>query len=361
MILDMTSYVPSLRWRQGEYQGLTTLTSAAKSKITPLITVPPIEFDFDEWQPKKTPHEFLFPFPVRLQKKWGSRPFWLDVNSTLRDAKMDDGTNSYDYLLAGVREQGGHAVPIVSFDMEVPILLRLKEHVRIDQQGIGLRVLLTDLMKPDFNRTVEAVLKKLNIERGDVDLHLDLEAPNYEPVPDFATALIVSIRRITELNAYRNFVLLGTSFPESMADLEKGESSVPRLHWKLYKTLIASMTTSVRRPNFGDYTIVHPSFVALDMRKVKPAGKIVYSTSEAFKVHKGGSFRDNREQMHDHCEAVVKRDYYLGETYSYGDKYIKDCASKTDGPSNLSQWKKVGINHHMTLVLDDLANLFGAT
>ena len=358
MILQEDAYVPSLRWRQGEYQGLVTLAAAAKSRVTPLITIPPIEFDFDAWVPKKTPHEHLFPFPGRLKAKWGTRPFWLDVSDGLRDVKMDDGQSAYDYVFGGVRGNGGYAVPVVSFDMDEGLLLRIKSHIALDQHGLGLRVLLTDLMKPTLGDTVEAFCKKLGVERDEIDLIIDLEAPNYDPVESFAIALGASIVSIPKLDAYRNFVLVGTAFPESMGDIEKGETSIPRLHWQFYKELLNNLPDHVRRPVYGDYTIVHPSFVALDMRLIKPAGKIVYTTSDNYVVHKGGSFRDNREQMHDHCEAIVARGYYRGAAYSFGDKYIKDCAAKTEGPSNLSQWKKVGINHHMTVVLDDLATLF---
>lgn len=117
----------------------------------------------------------------------------------------------------------------------------------------------------------------------------------------------------------------------------------------------------MRRPLYGDHTVVHPDFTAVDMRKVKAAGKIIYTTPETWATRKGGAFRDNPAQMYDHCERVVAEPAFAfrGASFSYGDKYIADCAVKAESPSNLSRWKDVAINHHITTVVDDLATLFG--
>jgi hypothetical protein len=121
--------------------------------------------------------------------------------------------------------------------------------------------------------------------------------------------------------------------------------------------LISKMPIGVRRPNFGDYTIVHPEFTPVDMRKIKSAGKLVYTTRGAWEVRKGGAFRDNPGQMHDHCESIISSGKFSGAHYSSGDDYIAKCAARTSGPSSQTRWKFVAINHHITHVLDDLATL----
>ena len=128
-----------------------------------------------------------------------------------------------------------------------------------------------------------------------------------------------------------------------------------------YKTLITALPEGMRRPNYGDHTVVHPEFTAIDMRKAKAAGKIIYTTPDTWATRKGGAFRDDPDQMHNHCAQIVSDPAFAfrGPNFSYGDKYISDCAAKLESPSNLSRWKDVAINHHITLVADDLATLFG--
>lgn len=66
---------------------------------------------------------------------------------------------------------------------------------------------------------------------------------------------------------------------------------------------------------FSYYTFMHPEFTLVDMRKIKSAGKIVYTTPSNWAVRKGGAFRDNPAQMHDHCADLVSRPIYKGAGY----------------------------------------------
>jgi Beta protein len=168
------------------------------------------------------------------------------------------------------------------------------------------------------------------------------------------------MRRFGDLHAFRNFVVIGTAIPETFRDVAKGADQLPRHDWLFYQVLLGGIPAGMRQPNFGDYTIVHPEFAPVDMRKIKSAGKLVYTTPTAWEVRKGGAFRDNPAQMHDHCAAIVASGKFSGAGFSSGDDYIAKCATRTARPSSLSFWKFVTINHHITHVLDDLAKFDAA-
>jgi G:T-mismatch repair DNA endonuclease (very short patch repair protein) len=145
-----------------------------------------------------------------------------------------------------------------------------------------------------------------------------------------------------------------------MKDVVKPGGLVDRHDWKFYCALLKALPKGVRRPNYGDYTIVHPAFVVpMDMRKIKPAGKVVYTAKERWMIRKGAAFRDDRKQMHGHCDFIVKSGEFRGVEFSYGDDFIHKCALKKEGPSTLTRWKTVGINHHIMHVLEDLSKLPG--
>src|SRR5208283_850440 len=111
--------------------------------------------------------------------------------------------------------------------------------------------------------------------------------------------------------------------------------------WLFYRALVETLPERMRRPNFGDYTIVHPEFSPVDMRTIKPAGKVVYTTTDSWEVRKGGAFRDNPQQMHAHCASIVACGKFKGPSYSCGDDYIAKCAVGKEGPSNQTRWKDV--------------------
>jgi hypothetical protein len=220
---------------------------------------------------------------------------------------------------------------------------------------------LEDIMRSDFSSRTDTLLKHLGVSPKDTDLIVDLYTPAYEPYNAFATALVAALQNIDHLDSYRSFVVIGTAFPDSMAEVSPPGGDIKRHDWKFYEELLKTLPKDMRRPNFGDYTTVHPTFVAIDMRKIKPAGKIIYTNKDHWHIRKGGAFRDNPDQMHGHCEHIVKYVNFRGAAFSDGDNYIEHCAKKAAGygPSSQTRWKEVAISHHTMHVLEDLAKLDG--
>lgn len=357
MILSSGVYVPSLRWRQGEYQALFTLDAAVKDRIAPFITIPEPEFDFEEWAPKKTVHEHIHPFSARYRAKWGNRPAWIAVHEAIAGACMDDGRDVLSYIFDEIRHFEAIAIPAIPVAADAAIVSAVAGIVKSDNQGVAVSLKLEDLMAADPRARVQALADVLGVPFSDLDLIVDLGAPNFEPYAAFASAFITVLGKLGDLYGFRNLVLIGTAFPQTLKDIAKGADEIPRHDWLFYQTLLAALPAATRRPNFGDYAIVHPDFAPLDMRKFKPAGKLIYTTSSSWSVFKGGAFRDNPAQMHDHCAALLSSGAFRNSGFSKGDDYIAKCAARLVGPSNQSRWKNVAINHHITQAVDDLAKL----
>lgn len=360
MILTSDMYVPALRWRQGEYQALFRLSSDAKDRIAPLLTIPEIEFDFEEWRPKKSVQEHVNPFPIRYMKKWGKRPAWIGVHKSIVLTAMDDGRDIFTFVFEELRKADANAVPAIPLGADAATVAAVAAVVAQDSLGVGVQVRLEDLMKSNPKADVEAFVSRLGAVLSDADLIVDLGAPNFDPYVAFSGALIAALGKLGDLNRFRNLVIVGTAIPESFKAIGKGSDEIPRHDWLFYRALLSKLPIGWRIPNFGDYTIVHPEFTPVDMRKIRSAGKLVYTTSDKWWVEKGGSFRDNPGQMHGHCAKLVGQKIYRGSTYSHGDDYIAKCAVMKAGPSNQTRWKNVAINHHITHVLDDLSMLSGA-
>jgi Beta protein len=360
MILTSDMYVPALRWRQGEYQALFRLAVTAKDRIVPYVTIPEVEFDFELWQDKKTVQEHVHPFAARFNAKWGQRPAWISVHPSISGKPMGDGRDIFTYVFEALRTFQANVIPAVPLDATAPMIMSVASIVRQDEKGVAIAVRLEDLMKKDAFSRVVAMFRSLGVNEGEVDFVIDLGQPNFEPYGIFSNALIAALRRLGDLNRFRNFVLLGTAIPESFKNVAKGTDRLPRHDWLFYQALLNWLPSGMRRPNFGDYTIVHPKFTPMDARKIKPAGKLVYTTSTAWETRKGGAFRDNPGQMHDHCTSILASGKFSGSHFSSGDDYIAKCAAKVANPSNQPWWKFVTINHHMTHVLNDLSMFGGA-
>ena len=361
MILTKDMYVPAVRWRQGEYQALAKLNPAAKNRVVPYITIPEVEFDFELWQPKKTVQEHVHPFAARFNAKWGKRPAWVGVHSSISDKPMGDGRDIFTYVFEALRVQHANAVPAVPLNTSLATVESVRAIIALDGLGGAISIRLEDLMKSDALARIEGLASSIDLSFDDIDLVIDLGAPNYEPYSAFAGALITAMLNLGDLRAFRNFVIIGTAIPGTFKDVAKGADQLLRHDWLFYQALLRKMPAGMRKPNYGDYTIVHPEFTPVDMRKIKAAGKLVYTTPTVWEVRKGGAFRDNPGQMHDHCASIVASGRFNGAAFSNGDDYIAECAAKTKGPSNQPWWKFVTINHHITHVLYDLSTSHAAS
>lgn len=359
MKLGPKAYVPSLRWRQGEYQALSRLSDPAKDRVVPFITIPEVEFDFELWVPKKTVHEHVHPFAQRYYKKWGMRPAWIDAHLEIQNEAMDDGKLPITYVFNALRVVGSSAVPVLSLDSTSATRAAVAGIVAIDGRGLGVRLRIEHLMKPGCKSSVDALMTDAGVSPNQVDLVVDLGAPNFEPYEDFSDALLTALALLGNISQFRSYVVVGSAFPQPLG-IDKPGGDIPRHDWKFYKALIEKISKGDRVPHYGDYTIVNPEFKPMDMRRVKSSGKLVYAESESWCVRKGGAFRDNPAQMHDHCKWVLDAKKFRGSKFSDGDAFIEKVAYKTAKPSNQPFWKQVAISHHIMQVLEDLSKHAGA-
>jgi len=92
MKFDHRHYVPCLRWKQGEYQALLRLAETVKRRLTPLIEIPELGWDFESGEETKTIDEHLKSFSARVRKKWQQRECFVDLNHIASSARMVDSS-----------------------------------------------------------------------------------------------------------------------------------------------------------------------------------------------------------------------------------------------------------------------------
>lgn len=363
MILTDEHYVPSLRWRMSEHQALMRLKPLVKDQITPLICLPDIEFDFEYRRPNKTVHEYILPFPEKFLNKWCNRPAWVTLSEKIATDRLDDGTHCFDYIFDTLRPHGARAIPAIPLTTDAETFAAASRAIAQDRQGVGIILRLEDLMSLGIMDRLDELTASMGLTLSETDLFIDLRAPNFKPYTAFAKALIAALTAMGDMSLFRNLVLISTAIPRTFSDIANGTDQILRHDWLFYNTLRASLPSGMRHPVYGDYTIVHLDFVALDMRMIRPTGKMIYTMAEAWGTRKGSAFRGNEVQMHGHCQAIIGNPSFAfqGPDYSYGDNFIDKCAKHEVGASNLTRWKEVGINHHITMVVNDLATLSAAS
>jgi hypothetical protein len=359
MKISSEKYVPVLKWRQGEYQALFTLKAEVKDKVVPLLVIPPREYDFEEERMKKTVHEHVETFPKRLYTKWSNRLALVDLHDSLEDELMDDGRPVIEFVLNEAVDLGCNVRPVVGLSKSGPYISCIRSFLIARKTGVVLRLKLDELLKPSVDADLAALMSSLGVSSWEeVDLVVDLGEPaNFEPYGLFAKIVAGAVNKMSGCSACRSLIFVATSL--KLRDIKKPGAIQKRHEWGLFPSLRAEMAKTIYAPCFGDYSIESPSFLSLDMRKMKPAGKIVYTIDDSWFVPKGGAFRGNEAQMIDHCKAIISSGKYSTSSFSKGDERIDETANKLNNCGNLTTWKWVGVNHHITFVVRQLSSLYG--
>ena len=362
MSIGLQQYVPCLRWKQGEYQALFRLSPDIKSVLVPLIEVSEIGFDFEKQIDNKTVDDHLSALAKRVKDKWGTQTCFVDMHLIETSQRMATGEHPFTAVFDDLRQRGALAIPVVRLEQDSACHDAIESIVAQDERGLCLRINIIDAAKSNLALDLEKLLQGYHQNVEDYDFILDLGAPNFDPIEGFGEVLNTIIDKLSHREEWRSFAIIGTAFPSSMSEVKRGPSIKPRSEWKLYKFLVNKLRSSgIRIPSFGDYGINHPDVLRVDMRIVKPSATVRYTIDDNWLIVKGSNVRDNGfGQYRQLCQDVISSKHYCGSTYSRGDKYIYDCAQGTVSTGNLPTWRWVGTNHHLTKVVQDVANLFGS-
>lgn len=364
---DYLQYVPCLRWKQGEYQAVSRLSAQTRRNITPLIEVPAIGYDFESRTQAKTLDNHLAPFAKRVQEKWGRQCCFVDLHLINSTERMAEGLHPVRFIFDTLRQRHCSVVPVTGIDRDEAYQQQVKAMLSTSESRVCIRLSLEQAARKSIGRHLNSLLLLLEVKAENCDLILDLGAPaNFIPLDGFCRLVHAVVKDLPLLSQWRTFTFLGTSFPESMGKVNTGEEVVPRYEWQLYKLLItACHGEGLRMPTFGDYAVSHPSVTQLDMRRIRPAAKIRYTTEDGWYVVKGRNVREDRfgkfEQYRGLSRKIISSEYYCGPSFSWGDDYILKCAQGAGGPGNLTMWVEVDVNHHLEKVARDIASFSGSS
>jgi hypothetical protein len=354
-------YVPVLKGKEGEYGALEALPGDIRNRLMPLIEVPDVPYDYASEGSAKSLDQHISGIADRLRKCWHDRPLFLDLPWSEDEERLGDGRVALEAVLADCAARGVKAVPVVSRKKSAGYLSAAGDYSASVHNGVCIRLLVADFEEDvDLETEIDRLLGGLGgADISSVDLVLDLE----DLGPDTGRALLVArslFSMIPTKEKWRRIVLVAASFPEDLSDVDAAAiTTLPRREWDLWKTL-QKRQGLLPRPNliFGDYGIAHPVTKELDPRTMRMSASIRYTTPKNWLVLKGRNVRQyGFDQYFELCKILVKRPEYCESAFSWGDRYISDCAEGMTGPGNATTWRKVGTNHHLTLVAREIANL----
>lgn len=367
--MDINNYIPIIKSKRGELKALGLLKESVKNEITPLIDIHRIEKDFDENppKPKRSMDEHIERRAKSIIKLWGSnRPLFIDFFDIPLDELTNEGKIPIEILMGTLRNSRMLAIPTTGLDRNDNYNNAIKRIIEEDERGLCLRIQNDDMVSPIKTGDIIAnLLTVIGTSYNKVHLLLDFRSC---PLPDLSKNTELArrfIKGMPSINKYQSLIIAGSSIPGSIAEIVDKNSTVllKRTEWELWLAL-KRMKGIKRIPKYADYGVVHPDGPPeIDFRKMRKNvnAKIRYTLNKAYLIARGEKLDDNYKQYHDLARQIANNVNFFSSSFSWGDKYIADCASKIVGHGNLETWIRVDTNHHITFVVNQLANLSGTS
>ena len=132
-------------------------------------------------------------------------------------------------------------------------------------------------------------------------------------------------REVYSLGAWRSVTLTGSAFPSGLPpESVNNFIEVERKAWKIWNNIKLEYPI-----NFGDYTIQSvdlQDFSGIDGSRI--AYKLRYATKDSWLIAKGRG--GNKQDYKTLASMLARSSDFCGETFSWGDKKIFDCANGID-------------------------------
>jgi len=338
-------YVPILRWKEGELSALEKLYPPERKAITPLI---------ETFGSKKQATEYKDPkiLAKDLYERWQNGRVFVDISPTISLAPRSSHVHPVTDFFNVTSQLNMNAIPVIRLRCGSMYRAAVKDAVNRDKLGLCIRLARNDFADGSLVDELGTLVTYMGIERDSVDLVLDLAifSPSDHDISDF----LLSLPNLLE---WRTITVASGAFPKNLQEVEKGPRSLPRLEWQAWKNQVR--TNLPRIPTYGDYATLHPFLTFPE--KPRPSCSIKYTIENDWLIVRGWPLMNGHksDQYHGEAKLLIEHETFCGQSFSYGDNFIYETAQRKKGPGNFQQWVTVGVNHHLTFVVHQIAKQFG--
>jgi T4 beta protein len=226
------------------------------------------------------------------------------------------------------------------------------------RSGACFRVSPHEILRPNFASEIANLAMLLSLECGEIDLVVD-----YHVFDPSAPSLAVLSLRIPNIDLWRTLTVACGAFPQDLQQFSPGRHTINREDWLWWRNQTIGSRRLRRQPSFADYTVQYGFYVEPPPRS-NPSASIRYALSEKWVVMRGeGIFNEDgpgHEQYVANAMLLCDSEDFYGQGFSYGDGYIFDVSQGVQNHGNPETWIRAGINHHLTVVARQIANLAGS-
>ncbi|GAB3780320.1 beta family protein [Dyella agri] len=349
-------YFAVMKGKMGELQAAGDLADDVLERTTFVWELPPQPYNHETRAYGKTVDSHIEAFSKRLHDALPDETHcFLDCRFLKNAAPLENGEIPLQAVLRSCADLGAHpSIGDAPTDDEIAVV---REHVGQRNGEVLLRLSARTFAKIGFAMKLDELLNSIGAQPNQCHLFFDFEQLSAEvdasPQTFAAYSAIAGLRDIAE---WLSVSIVGASTPKTLPPAEQCPKLLPRLEWNIWREVVSNLGQNRRIPSFGDYGVSSHNIEELDPRLITVSANIRYTAADGMWAFKGRSLRRHSfEQFRSLSQQIVQHEAYSGPEFSWGDKYILECANGLGRTGNTTTWRRVGTNHHVSFVARQIA------
>lgn len=337
-------YSPFVKTKRGEARALKELDINIKKGIFPFFDVLALKQGVLENADVQT---HLDKQVRMIELAWGGQDgCYVDLFDVNPNARVMNGVHPLIFVTELLNQKRIPFVPVAGLGRDTNYLMALRNVVRQDSPGIALRIEVEDLLLPiGLNLRIQNLIDQIGANSIPLHIIVDCRSLVNQDISRLTRAIHTALPLLRSMNP-ECLMLCASSMVPDMSTFKKNSiNRVKRDDLALWMNFVETGNTDL---SFGDYGVIHPDYVDLDPRFIKPAAKIRYTVNDDWIVIKGFRWVDDTSQHHELSMKLASCSEFRGVD-SWGGEYIQSAAVGRLKYGALETWVTIDQNAHITL------------
>lgn len=357
--LTQPSYVPALRMKAGELEGLRDLAPDVADRVLPRMIIPPPEEREDALQAQLLKAEGSPNVADALAAHWWGRPVLVDSTYLIPDLGRETVGCWLPEMFARARRAGVLAIPLVALpDLTSDTREAFKAACGAGPTRLAVAVSADDLVGPDALFPLLRHLEAMRLAPSDCSIVADFSASDFAD-PDIVAPIIGgALELLQEVGTWGQVVFQGTNYPDKNLAEPGGNYRVLRNEWRAWCKAVGFDPATAEHMLFGDYA-ADCATMTFGGRGRRAIRHYRYTTPDAWIIERGADQGADAVAMRDVCRRIVASRDFAGRSFSAADECIFLTARGDIGPGTATRWRAVNTTHHITRVVADIGRVRG--
>ena len=344
MSTEIANYSPFVKTKRGEARALKELDGRIKRAIIPMFDVLALnrgvvaEADVEKHLEKQ----------VRMiNLAWLEQgPCYVDLFDVHPNARAMNGVHPLEFVGALLGKSRIPFIPVAGLGRDVNYLVALRSLIANGSSAIAVRLEVEDLLLPvGLDSKIQKLLGQIGAEQLTLHILIDCRSLVGQDADKLKNVIMAALPALRLLKPSRLVLSSSSMVADANGFKRNSVNRIRRDDLSLWLGVCHAGFTDVC---FGDYGVIHPDYVDLDPRVIKPSAKIRYTTSSEWIFVKGFQWVKDTSQHHGLSVELSQCREFRGAD-SWGGDYIESAAAGRAKYGTLETWVTVDQNAHITL------------